>query len=81
MNIKLLISIKYLESGNWVSLNTGENVYEWVQNYLKRNRIPNEIKYIDNCKGNYLHIYFKSENQQRVFVQRGNSVFPYFEFW
>ncbi len=74
------ISIEYLnrESANssrsayWQSAK-GESVYEWVINYLKRNKIKFE-------EGEYISINFKSQKQMDCFLWRGNEIFPYFEF-
>lgn len=74
------ISIEYLrrESVNpgrsvyWIS-EKGESVYDWVLNYLKRNKIEHEID-------SQISIKFKSQRQRNVFLLKGNRIFPYFEF-
>lgn len=74
------ISIEYLkrESVNsqrsvyWMS-EKGESVYDWVLNYLKRNKIKHEID-------SQISIKFKSQRQMNVFLLKGNRIFPYFEF-
>lgn len=74
----LEISERYMKNEPYVRLSTGENVYEWVKNYLKRNKIDSLEKSFYG--ENYLVIYFNTEHQKNCFVRIGNSIFPYFEF-
>lgn len=74
------ISIDYLKresvdpyrSVDWLS-EKGESVYDWVINYLKRNKIKYDID-------EQISIKFKSQRQMDCFLLRGNRTFPYFEF-
>jgi hypothetical protein len=86
------ISLEYLKresvdtgrSSSWIDMNTGDSVYDWTIKYLKRNKIPYYFgfdKFSENQIIIQIIMEFKSFNQLKWFVNNGNRVFPYFEFW
>jgi hypothetical protein len=85
---KHCISLEYLQresvnperSSSWIDMETGDSVYEWTINYLKRNKIPYDFGF-DKFTENQIIMEFKSFNQLKCFVNNGNRTFPYFEFW
>lgn len=88
--MKIQISEEYLirESRNadrsidWLS-NKGETIHQWILNYIKRNKIQNNVvwyKYRDGSEEPQLQLEFKSRQQFQAFLRVGNQNFSYFEF-
>ena len=78
METQIQLSMPYL---------TKEEVYEWVLNYCRRNKIKmHKIYYKDSDRyteildDDRLQLTFKSVNQMTCFQRRGNQNYPYFEF-